>query len=148
MQYKNTTVKVANIYLFSILIIFKHCNTIVVLSLSFLEKEFPLKTQPWLLCVNELWLGSTLELSHNSSPGCLACVNELWLGGPQRSHNCCVPSFFGAIILGGFALPINLVLFTFDEGLNCLCHYYYFSSVFLLCSNIWEIYQTLYIFIC
>ena len=41
-------VKVANIYLFSILIIFKHCNMIVVLSLSFLEKEFPLKTQPCL----------------------------------------------------------------------------------------------------
>ena len=60
-------VKVANIYLFSILIIFKHCITIVVLSLSFLEKEFPLKTQPWLLCVNELWLGSTIELSHSSS---------------------------------------------------------------------------------
>ena len=113
----------ANIYLFSILVIFKHCNTIVLLSLSFLEKEFPLKTQPWLLCVNELWLGSTLELSHNSSPGCLACVNELWLGSTiELSHNSSLVVFphFGAIILGGSALPINLVLFTSDIGLKFL----------------------------
>ena len=103
-------------------------------------------------CINKPWLGSNLELSHNSSfegitlefmPGYR--VNEPWLGSNlELFHNSSrvVIPHFGAIIFGRFALPKKLVLSIFlEKDWKFLCHYHNIFWVHLCSIGLEKIYK-------